>query len=525
MYKKVVIIFGVCLVLVTGCGKQEEKQAVIESKNVTFQTERKDDQKEKTQEVETKIASDYTGTVLEDNKICYYKNGDIDNTYTGLAEYDDQWWYINNGVVDYDYTGVAYKDDGLWYVSKGVVDSMYTGEANFLGRTLNVKNGYIDSTFSVPKPNEAVINVPKSEVKVAFENSYDIYETHYTDQTNPNTDEYEFTSGDKGLYRIIAGHRVEDSSGNEFSGSFLNFKFSILDKYRNELAKHTGKLKNLGYDVGVRTVSLNAGDKYIFSDETTRFTRQDDKYIGRRDISVLFLKPYIDISGATLVNDRFDESVFNYIGNINSDKAYSFASYDYTPSESGNYIFWFDNIEISRGKELFSDNNLFFAGVVEEDKMLCSKEVYVNGSDTQMQTYLEKGRTYQLKLAVRDYNNSEVYHNGDVSFSIHIGQEKTAKNITGYTSISDRIDYLDQKNSYIVIPCRKQTVDYVLSGMKEDAKINVKIYDTSRNEVYSYSELGNGARFKMEDTIKDNEYEIVIDCNKVTDYTLSCIYQ
>lgn len=525
MYKKIAIISGLCIVLITGCGQQDKHQTVSEINSEILQTEKKEEQKEESQKVEKKIESDYTGIVLEDNKICFYSDGYIDITYTGLAEYDNQWWYIKDGVVDYDYTGVAYKNDGLWYINNGVIDTAYTGAADFLGNSLSVKNGYIDSTFFVPKPDEAVINVPKSEVNVVFENSDDIYETHYTDQTNPNTDEYEFTSGDKGLYRVIAKHRVEDSSGYELSQTWLNFEFRILDKYRNELGKHAGKLKNLGCDIGTRSVFFNAGDKYIFSDETTRFTNLEDKYIGRRDITVLFLKPYIDISGATVVNDTFDESVFNYIDSIDSDNAYAFTSYDYTPVESGNYTFWFDNIEISRGKELFQDNNLFFAVVVSDSETICSKEVYVNGKDTQMQTYLEKGKTYQLKLAVRNHDKSEVYHNGDVSFSMHVGQEKPENNITGYTSVHDRIDYTDQKNIYIVTPCRKQTIEYTLSGMKESAKINVKIYDNSGNEIYSFNELKNGTKFEMQNTMKDNNYKIVIEGNEVTDYTLSGNYQ
>lgn len=296
MYKKIAMISGLCIVLITGCGQQDKHQTVSEINSEISQTEKEEEQKEESEKVEKKIESDYTGILLEDNKIFYYRNGYIDITYTGLAEYDNQWWYIKNGVVDYDYTGVAYKNDGLWYISNGVIDTAYTGAADFWGNSLSVKNGYIDSTFFVPKPDETVINVPKSEVNVVFENSDDIYETHYTDQTNPNTDEYEFTSGDRGLYRVIAKHRVEDSSGYELSQTWLNFEFRILDKYRNELGKHAGKLKNLGCDVGTRSIFFNAGDKYIFSDETTRFTNLEDKYIGRRDITVLFLKPYIDIS-------------------------------------------------------------------------------------------------------------------------------------------------------------------------------------------------------------------------------------
>lgn len=322
------------------------------------------------------------------------------------------------------------------------------------------------------------------------------------------------------MYRIVSAHIVEDNNWR----SWLKFEYSILDKYRNELGKRTGELSDTQGDIWVKTLLLNGNDKYIFSDARKRYSRADDNNIGWLTIYVLLMKPYIDISGATVINDTFNEDIFSGIGDIDSDKTYSFASYDYTPDETGDYTIWFDNIEISKGKELYSENNLFNVGIINGDNVISSKKIYVNGNDTQVQSYLEAGKTYQIKLAVKNQVNSEVYHNGDVSFSMHIGHEEPISDITGYISISDHIDYAGQEKTYTVTPCRKQTIQYTLSKMREGAKVNVEIHDNSGNVINSYNELGNESKFELKDAMKDNKYTVVIDGKEVTDYVLSVTY-
>lgn len=521
------IFFTVLLssvLVLSGCGQQQEEslsqnkdESISESKSISSETI----QESISENYDLEVPDDYTGVVLKNDEMQYYTNGIVDKNYVGLAEYENQWWYIENGTVNPEYSGMEYKDGEMWYVNKGKIDTAYSGTINFQGNEFNVVNGKGDTTLSISKPDKVVMDIPVTE------GGDEVFSLHETIRHTPGNDDfetfdYEFTSKQKGLYRMWEQHLAE--GGGKICD--LAFTSNVLDKFRNPISNdNTGKLHQFDEHSYIRTILLNENDKYIFTDKRKTYIPYSDIDIGFLNVGVVFMKPYFDISGVTEVNDSFNESAFDYLGfNSNENKLYPFACYDYVPSQTGTYSIWFDNIEISKGKELYSENNLFNIGIFDGDDVISDKAIYVHGNDAQVQAYLEEGKTYQIKLAVKSINNSEAYHNGDVAFTMHIGQAKAEQNISGYTTINDSIDYKNQKNIYTIKPNRKQTIQYELSQLASDANIDIEIRDSSGNLINSYNDLENGSIFEINEAMKNITYEITIIGDEVTDYVLSASY-
>lgn len=513
------------VLVLSGCGQQQEEslnqnenESISESKSISSETI----QESISENYDLEVPTDFTGIVLKNDEMQYYTDGAVNKTYVGLAEYENQWWYIENGSVNPEYSGMEYKDGEMWYVNKGKIDTTYSGIVNFQGNDFNVTNGKVDTTLSISKPDKVVMDIPVTEVE---DMGFTLRETvrHTPGNDDFETFDYEFTSKQKGLYRFIEQHATE-GDGKLCS---LEFKANVLDKFRNPISdSSTGKIYK-GYEdsLYIRTISLNENDKYIFEDKRKTYIPYSDIDVGFLRVDAYFMKPYFNITGFTEINDSFNENIFVVLdSNPNENKLYPFACYDYVPSQTGTYSIWFDNIEISKGKELYSENNLFNVGIFDGDDVISDKAIYVHGNDAQVQAYLEEGKTYQIKLAVKSINNSEAYHNGDVAFTMHIGQAKAEQNISGYTTINDSIDYKNQKNIYTIKPNRKQTIQYELSQLASDANIDIEIRDSSGNLINSYNDLENGSIFGINEAMKNITYEITIIGDEVTDYVLSASY-
>ena len=435
------------------------------------------------------IPENHTGLGKKAGKINYYTEGKVDKQYAGLAEYEGKWYYVNNGSIDETFNGVAYKEDGLWYVTNGVVDTDYIGKVEYNGKELTVVDGKMNSEFVRKQIEEIVLDSPAMGVE---------REQVVTTSDLAKKIENQFSTK-AGVYVLYRGVGADTS---------------LQDRFRNKIIP---ELNYYATNV-INIFRAKENDLYWL------FSFAGGEYHGHGPTGVDYLHPIIDLSGTVTVNDSyncdavmegFQHPYYNY---------QPFRVYYYTPEETGEYAIYFDNIEVSKGKEFYSANNLFDVSVkAMDDEIGTSKQVHVHGEDAQLTATLEKGKTYEIRLFLKKVENSEVYSNGDVRFTMHVEAKKETMDITGYTSIMDDMNYMKEEVTYTVTPCRKQNIAFTI--MEGKGLFDVKILDGSNNVITELTGLEAGASFELKDTLKDYTYKLCITGSEVTEYSLGVSYQ
>ena len=229
-------------------------------------------------------------------------------------------------------------------------------------------------------------------------------------------------------------------------------------------------------------------------------------------------------------SDDYDARKHNKVANC-------FMVYSFTPEKDGYYALSFSDIEISKVKEQYRDNNLFDVyvmnvdefvniGKILEEKALMQKKIYVNGENATGYKYLSGGEEYIIFLASYaepENSLSEIYRNGDIRYSICMYAERQMVDITGFTKITDYTRCAGEWTMYSVKPCRKQNITFTFS--EGEGTFNVYVFDESGSCIMEYTELEKGDSFELKDTMVNYRYRFRVIGKNVTDYVIDVDYQ
>lgn len=405
----------------------------------------------------------------------------------------------------------------MWYVADGKVDYGYTGTVEYLDRTFEVAGGKIDSELSCVSTDGEMLDVARQEPYIVYDNSHLVYSRN---ESKYETWEQDFTTSEKGLYRFS----VYVNTGFGYNNR-IAYILKIVDKFDEQIANSIeGKVNNDNeFDYCSEDLLLMGNERYTIVDQTKTWIAGESTG-GECGVQIAFLKPYVNLSGVTQVNDSFGENTIT-VGYLEEGTIVDLASYIFEPSTTGTYNLWIDNIQISKDMESYSKNNLFDISIYTTDNSapIAFKEIYVNGEDTNISFECEAGETYEIRLGA-EYWNSEKYRNGDVSYSLHI-EENSNVNITGYTAVKDEIKCAGLQNTYTIVPLKKQTIEFEFTEMKDTAKVNIDIMDSSGNVIATYENLGNGDTVLLKDVIQANTYTMKVTGIEKTEYQMLIKYE
>lgn len=528
MKKKVIKFMIICLCIgcFYACGQAEQDlaQATESSQKTEEASSKESSVTDVSKETETqtpenapvveetpefKIADDFCGLTLgESGELGYYTDGEIDEAYVGLAEYEGAQYYIEEGAVNEDYTGIAYGESEFLYVVDGKVDATYLGTIEYNGKTFSVVDGKVDTTYVRESSELNVVDVAEEEVEYVGNAEASLSEKNTTYELN-----IEYPKD--GLYRMLIKN-IYDSNSYYYS-------HNLYDAFREHKGVSAGgevygSTRNC-YDI--LTMEGNAQIKDIL---VTECADRHGYSLEPCEINyeLYFMNSIVELSGETKVNDSFsEEDAFIGTGNLDEGTDATVIMYKYTPTESGEYVISFDDIEISKPLDVYS-KNILFTVITEAEECGYYSDIYVHGKDAYLIADYEEGKTYTISIYVEKYNNSEKYHNGDVRFSMTIKKAKEQTDITGYTQVKDTIDYENECVVYSIVPTRKQDINFTLSSGEGTFKAEIK--DESDNVIYEYPELKAGDSFVIKDTLSDYEYRVCVSGETIGDYVLDVQY-
>ncbi len=195
-----------------------------------------------------------------------------------------------------------------------------------------------------------------------------------------------------------------------------------------------------------------------------------------------------------------------YNGSVSSEKQVD--EYPFTAQYDGRY-----RIEISG---LYNDTNV--------ELHLCDE----NGEDIDYDTYCENGEGITAKelLAGHNYTVKIIQHRGFSDYSLAIGMQKETIDITGYTVVSDSVEYKDQRNVYTF----KVPVDgryrFEMSGMQSGTQVELYMFNVLGETVEYDSYCENDEGITVKDLKAGDEYQIQVrQKNEFSSYNLNIGYQ
>ncbi len=195
-----------------------------------------------------------------------------------------------------------------------------------------------------------------------------------------------------------------------------------------------------------------------------------------------------------------------YNGSISGEKQVD--EYPFTAQYDGRY-----RAEISG---LYNDTNV--------ELHLCDE----NGEDIEYDTYCENGEGITVKelLAGHNYTVKVKQHRGFSDYSLSIGMQKETVDITGYTVVSDSVEYKDQRNVYTF----KIPVDgryrFEMSGMQNGTRVELYMFNDLGETVDSDTYCENDEGITVKDLKAGDEYQIQIrQKNEFSSYNLNIGYQ
>jgi len=195
-----------------------------------------------------------------------------------------------------------------------------------------------------------------------------------------------------------------------------------------------------------------------------------------------------------------------YNGNISSEKQTD--EYPFTAQYDGRY-----RIEISG---LYNDTNV--------ELHLCDE----NGEDIDYDTYCENGEGITAKelLAGHNYTVKVVQHRGLSDYSLAIGMQKETSDITGYTVVSDSVEYKDQRNVYTFRVPVDGRYRLEMSGMQSGTKVELYMFNELGETIDYDSYCENDEGITVKDLKAGDEFQIQVrQKNEFSSYNLNIGYQ
>ncbi len=177
-------------------------------------------------------------------------------------------------------------------------------------------------------------------------------------------------------------------------------------------------------------------------------------------------------------------------------------TYTYIPETSGLYAFSLSGM--TGGAEV----KMEVRG--ENGRILEHRDNMNNGKSIILE--LVAGQTYTLYLENGPYISP---------YTLTISTQRPVLDVTGYTSVADRVCYQSQQLRYSFVASSSQYT-FLLQGMDDDsAFVKMYLYGPDGEQLYKSDWCPNDSSFRKENLVAGETYTIVVEqSNKVTDFIL-----
>lgn len=294
--------------------------------------------------------------------------------------------------------------------------------------TYNGEYAQTEAVNSIP-----VVNVPdQADYYMAVESIYatDTYTMpagtsadYYGHIFNGSKDEYYFTAPVDGRYGF--------DISNIYSGAKIYMKVTDSLNYQHISTYTTHKYAD-----------LKAGETYVINLD---YYNMETDY----KLSVGIPRQVADISYVTAVADSV-----SYEDQCNA--------YRFTCTNSGIHYFYLSQTEANTKFLMSLKDNLGYSLI----------NTYSGGKAAE----LKAGETYYLYI--EQYNSLGNY-------TLNVCHPKNSRDITGYTTIDDSIQYVDQCNTYTFRPAVSGYYGFELNQVNADTKFVMYMYDSYNNKLLS----------------------------------------
>ncbi len=149
---------------------------------------------------------------------------------------------------------------------------------------------------------------------------------------------------------------------------------------------------------------------------------------------------------------------------------------------------------------------------------------------------LYEGVEYQIDL-VTNHNNDTIYLQGAsysnkysndlkvlTKYTLNIGYQKPTTNITGYTHITDKIEFGAQDNYYSIVPYSNENMVLHFSDIEVGNSVKVTLYDSDDNELFTKDRIVRGDEVELTNIVKGQDYKLLVE-GGVTPYTIDVTYK
>lgn len=334
--------------------------------------------------------------------------------------------------------------------------------------TTNTVKGYsVVNVNSLESKNTSIAPLFKNVSSV--ENAY--FENYSGNISRDNQEDvYTFTAPYDGWYRVDISELMSDTvvtlHAYDASGDVVSY-----DSYCTN-------------GEGITLKDLSAGQVYTVK------VKQDKKY-SAYSLSIGFQKKTVNISGITEFTDSIE---FEDQRNI----------YKFTPAKTGRYRFDLSEIHSGTSFEVYVYNPLGETVVYDS---YCTNGEGVTAKE------LKAGEEYTVRVS----------QNEDYSpYKMNIGYQKETMDISQYSSVSDSIEFTDQKNVYTFTVPVDGRYRFEMSEMLNGTSVELYMYNSLGETVGYDSYCKSGEGITVKDLKAGEVYEIQVRQNeKFSSYVLS----
>jgi len=349
----------------------------------------------------------------------------------------------------------------------GVVDSTSYGITNGSGLTIKdmqagetyqvqVKQytGLDSYTLSIGNQKETVDVTGYTVVKDSIE---------FKDQRNV----YLFTPPITGRYRF----EISDLT----KGSDHEVNLLVYNSGGGEEASTSYGIMN---GDGITIASMQAGQTYELQ---VRQYSGVDSY----NLNIGYQKDSVDVTGYNIIADSIQ---YRDQKNV----------YFFTPSVTGRYRFEISNLTKGSSNEV----NLYVWNSRGGEEGSTSYGI-MNGDGLTIKD-MQAGETYQIQ--VRQYSGYDMYN-------LNIGLQKETVDISKYSSVSDSIQYTDQRNVYAFTPSSTGKYRFEIQDLADGSnnEVNVLVFNSRGGEENSTSYgITNGEGLEIADMQAGETYQVQV---------------
>ena len=305
------------------------------------------------------------------------------------------------------------------------------------------------------------------------------------------------------VYYINNNFGRSDSANSDTGSAYVETNSSSSEK-----STQVASLENNEHNTVNHTVKT---DNKVSTADTSNSTVIEDK-TGAVTVNKIFRIRKIARSTHSIeglksnVTNGVAAEVICYSGNIGTEDQEDW--YSLTAPYEGRYRIDISGIQSGTDVRLYLYDEL---GNVVTSDTYCTNGEGITGKG------LEAGKTYSIKVK---------QDSGYSSYSVLIGMQKAPIDLTGYTVISDSIEFIDQRNVYYFSVPLTGRYRFDMSEIYSGTDVELYIFDSLGNTVASDTYCTNGDGITVRDLQAGAIYEIQVrQDNGFSGYKLAIGYQ